>query len=98
MKVIDDNETNSSTGRSLATAPFIQAMKIEYNGLIKQINTPPSSRKHVKKNFVSFPQKLHLILKIAPKYDMNHIISWEIHGRCFHVHNREMFVDTILKK
>jgi hypothetical protein len=94
MELIDDNESNSSRGRSFAMAPIIQAMMNEYDGFIKQIIT----RKHARKRFISFPEKLYLILKIAPKYDMNHIISWEIHGRCFYVHNREMFVDTICKK
>jgi hypothetical protein len=63
---------------------------IEYNGRI--------TRKHVGKRFVSFPEKLHLILTMAPKYNVDHIISWEVHGRCFHVYSREMFVDTISTK
>jgi hypothetical protein len=95
MELINDNNTNSSKDLSLETAPIIQAMMIEYNCFIKQISTSLSSRKHARKRFVSFPEKLHLILKIAPKYDLNHILSWEIHGRCFYIQNREMFVDTI---
>jgi hypothetical protein len=100
MELIESNDMNSSKGPSHGAAHSIQAMIDEYNCLIERIipTQPQSTRKHVKKNFVSFPEKLHLIIMIAPKYDLNHAVSWEIHGRCFHIHNREIFEDTICKK
>jgi hypothetical protein len=43
-----------------------------------------------------FPSILHSILSKAEQYGYSHIISWRAHGRCFHVHDRDKFVNDVM--
>lgn len=45
-----------------------------------------------------FPIYLHYILHQTEKAGLSHIVSWCPHGRAFVVHNRELFVRTVLPK
>jgi hypothetical protein len=40
---------------------------------------------------VTFPVKLYILLKLAPKYGCHSIISWLAHGRSFKIHHRDLF-------
>jgi hypothetical protein len=102
----DDNDTISTKDEFLLTPNDhddkaeaerqIQDMMIEYNHRVNLIIPAKSpSNRRISKNFVSFTDKIYLILKIAPKYYFDGYISWAIHGRCFYIHNREMFLHTI---
>jgi hypothetical protein len=44
-----------------------------------------------------FPVKLHCMLEKAEK-EMNSIVSWQPHGRCFIVNQQDEFVERILKR
>ena len=44
----------------------------------------------------SFPVRLHYMLQDIEKDGMAHIVSWQVHGRCFLVHNHKLFVEKIL--
>jgi hypothetical protein len=44
----------------------------------------------------NFPVKLHYMLDELEKDGMEHIVSWQPHGRCFLVHNQDQFVEQIL--
>lgn len=47
----------------------------------------------------SFPIRLHYILSGELERDnMNHIASWQPHGRCFLVHDRAEFVKHVLPR
>lgn len=48
------------------------------------------------KNEHSFPVKLHYILSELENDGLDHIISWQPHGRCFIVRNQVDFVNQIL--
>jgi HSF-type DNA-binding len=44
----------------------------------------------------NFPVKLHFMLNELKSDGLDHIISWQPHGRCFVVHKSGLFVKTIL--
>ena len=80
----------------------IELMMAEYSQLVDAIlskqrleNALDSSGK---KCIITFPQKLHLILKIAPYYGFDYIISWQPHGRCFQIRNRNLFFSAIASR
>lgn len=43
-----------------------------------------------------FPTLLHLVLTRAEKDGYGHICSWQSHGRCFSVSNRDKFVSEVM--
>jgi hypothetical protein len=52
-----------------------------------------SSMNHGEHNF---PVKLHYMLDELEKDGMEHIVSWQPHGRCFLVHKQQQFVEHVL--
>jgi HSF-type DNA-binding len=47
-------------------------------------------------NVDSFPVRLHYMLSELEKDGMDHIVSWQPHGRCFVVRDQAAFVEKIL--
>jgi HSF-type DNA-binding len=45
-----------------------------------------------------FPMKLHKVLDDIERDNMEHIISWAAHGRCFMIHRPLEFVAQVLPK
>mmetsp|Transcript_25600 Transcript_25600/g.58770 ORF Transcript_25600/g.58770 Transcript_25600/m.58770 type:complete len:118 (+) Transcript_25600:94-447(+) len=45
-----------------------------------------------------FPWQLHECLDMAEKEGLEHIISWKPHGRAFHVHKPDEFVELIMPR
>jgi hypothetical protein len=43
-----------------------------------------------------FPEKLHYVLSEMEKDGLQHIASWQPHGRCFLVHDQALFTEKIL--
>lgn len=64
----------------------------------KLLNSFDSSGGNGNKCIMTFPQKLYLILKMAPSYGFDHIISWQPHGRSFQIRKRDVFVSTIASR
>jgi hypothetical protein len=46
----------------------------------------------------SFPERLHYVLSEMEKDGLQHVASWQSHGRCFLVHDQKLFTETILPK
>jgi hypothetical protein len=44
----------------------------------------------------TFPVTLHFLLNELKSDGLDHIISWQPHGRCFVVHKQTLFVETVL--
>jgi hypothetical protein len=44
-----------------------------------------------------FPWKLHDMLESVEEEGYAHIVSWQVHGRCFMVHKPREFVELIQK-
>ena len=45
-----------------------------------------------------FPQSLYIMLQQTEWAGLEHIVSWNAHGRAFGIHDREEFVKQILPK
>lgn len=46
----------------------------------------------------SFPFQLHLMLGELEAVGLSDVLSWQSHGRCFLVHNKERFVKEVLPR
>ena len=46
----------------------------------------------------AFPSKLQTLLRIVEKHDLDHIVSWQPHGRSFLIHDTNKFEDVIMRK
>jgi hypothetical protein len=44
----------------------------------------------------SFPMKLHYMLADIAKDGLEHIVGWQVHGRCFVVRDQPLFVKRAL--
>lgn len=47
-------------------------------------------------NEQNFPAKLHYMLSELDNDGMDHIVSWQPHGRCFVIHRQKDFVEKVL--
>lgn len=45
-----------------------------------------------------FPVKLYNMLEGTQKEGLDHIVSWQVHGRCFMIHKPKQFVADVLPK
>jgi len=52
-----------------------------------------NNRRSMHRNKENFPSKLHHILSSS---EYSHIISWMPHGRAWRIHNRPLFLETII--
>jgi hypothetical protein len=43
-----------------------------------------------------FPEKLHYVLTDMEKDGLQHVASWQSHGRCFLVHDQKLFAEKVL--
>lgn len=64
----------------------------------KKSSSPTTSAAPRQTNGVTepFPIKLHKMLEGNGANGMEHIASWQPHGRCFVVHNQQDFVDLVM--
>lgn len=46
----------------------------------------------------SFPEKLQLLLDTMAQESLEHIVSWQPHGRCFVIHDKNEFVNSIMPR
>jgi hypothetical protein len=44
----------------------------------------------------NLPVKLHYMLSDLETSGMDHIVSWQPHGRCFLVHKQHQFIENVL--
>ena len=47
---------------------------------------------------VAFPEKLHEMLTQVDEEGLTHIVSWQPHGRCFLVHEKKDFIESIMPR
>jgi hypothetical protein len=47
---------------------------------------------------IAFPEKLHILLTLAPQYGCGHVMSWLVHGRSFKIPNEDYFLRFISSK
>jgi hypothetical protein len=44
----------------------------------------------------NFPERLHYMLSDMEKDGLQHVASWQPHGRCFLVHDPNLFAEKVL--
>jgi HSF-type DNA-binding len=71
-----------------------------YHDHAQDVNTDPKESKNKPRGgvLVSFPLKLHSLLDKIEADGLDHVISWQPHGRCFVVHDPKKFVDHVMPK
>jgi hypothetical protein len=80
--------TNQQTGTPLSSSNVYQ----DYADVTEQdMKAPPSSKKES-----NFPERLHYVLSEMEKDGLQHIASWQPHGRCFLIHDLKLFAEKIL--
>ena len=92
-------QSDSSSGASRNTARVdhqyedygVEAALLESQQRSYNPGEPPSTND-------PFPIFLHYMLNDTEKNGLSHIVSWCPHGRAFVVHNRELFVKSVLPK
>jgi len=47
---------------------------------------------------VAFPEKLHEMLNSMEEENLEHIVSWQPHGRCFQVHKKTEFIEMVMPR
>ena len=61
------------------------------------LGTPPPKRKGPRGGVTSaFPVKLHEMLSRGQYDGTDHIVSWQVHGRAFTVHQPTVFVEELM--
>jgi hypothetical protein len=79
---------NQKNGTTITSGRVYQ----DYADVTKQDMKAPSSSKKDSQ----FPEKLHYVLSEMEKDGLEHIASWQPHGRSFIVHDQELFAEKIL--
>ncbi|GAX26205.1 hypothetical protein FisN_16Lh021 [Fistulifera solaris] len=64
-----------------------------------QMNIPSCKRKGPRGGVVNpFPVKLFSMLETTREEGLHHIVSWQVHGRCFRIHKSDRFVTDVLPR
>lgn len=95
-----DNEKKSGKGREKVRHNYHDHANDVSDGADGNVNeeTNPEGDDKAKDQQQSFPAKLHYMLNEMEKDGMDHIVSWQPHGRSFVVHNHHLFVRNILSR
>jgi hypothetical protein len=71
----------------------------DVNSIKREIQLPKGKRRGPRGGVVvPFPVKLYAMLEGTQKENLEHIVSWQAHGRCFTVHKPNEFVNDIMPR
>lgn len=79
--------------QSCQSRKHVHVVKHDYHDYAT-VNSPTPFYEHVLdggRNHNVFPYRLYEMLQLVERDGLDHIISWQPHGRCFAVHNPEEF-------
>lgn len=63
------------------------------------ITVPQPTQRHSRGGVtVAFPEKLHEMLRTVVSEGMDHVVSWQPHGRCFVIRRKEFFVEHVMPR
>lgn len=88
---------NLPSSSALSTSPTSSASKMEQAYHQITASSPPSVCLDAK-SALSFPLKLRHMLEEAEDLGLSHIVSWEMEGTAFRVHNPDEFVHLIMRR
>jgi hypothetical protein len=84
---------NQKNGTPITSGKVYQ----DYADVTKQDTTQDTMKEtSSSKKDSQFPEKLHYVLGEMEKDGLQHIASWQPHGRSFIVHDQELFAEKIL--
>ena len=94
----DDFRPSSKTSARRTKRPTISSSKKNTKKKMTSSSTITITSPRVQANGVTetFPVKLHKMLEGNAANGLEHIASWQPHGRCFVVHNQQEFVDLVM--
>lgn len=80
----------------LSYRDFLQAPTHQLEQLLE---LPPPKRRGPRGGVVApFPEKLYSVLQYAIDENLEDVIAWQSHGRCFFIYQPEAFVNDIMPK
>jgi len=88
-----EEKRSTTTGDCYRDFAFVQPhhlIGINRRGNANHVGPSPQSPSE------NFPVKLHYILSEMEKDGMQHIMSWQTHGRCFLVHDQKYLEKNVL--
>lgn len=93
---------DNAQGRTYVDHTYVDHLH-EPHDIPKTISVTDLASKHIAKGprggvSVAFPLKLHQMLTTVEEEHLEHIVSWQSHGRCFLVHDKKRFVDEIMPR
>jgi hypothetical protein len=93
----------SSSSRSVTTAQdethYRDYLRVAAGNVQQEIHSPKGKRRGPRGGVVvPFPVKLYNMLKGVEQEGLEHIVSWQPHGRCFIVHKPKEFVEEIMPR
>jgi hypothetical protein len=96
-------ENNSSRSNATAQAQdethYRDYWRIAASNVQQEIHSPKGKRRGPRGGVVvPFPVKLCNMLKGVEQEGLEHIVSWQPHGRCFMVHRPKEFVEDIMPR
>jgi len=79
---------------------YASSKVVAYRDYAKLQNTSSKSNEMAKVSCsykqINFPERLHYILNEMEKDGLQHVATWQPHGRCFIVHDPKYFSKEIL--
>ena len=91
MFALQGHAQSGSDDRAPSTSEYRDfSQEQEHSGDLAASNQNGTNREQ------SFPMKLHYMLSDMQADGLDHMVSWQPHGRCFVVHNSKLFVAQIL--
>lgn len=105
--VLEDEGPPPSTRRkrkSRRGSKFPKEIAYVDHSYVDHLHDPVVAKQTIKDNsnnnkgiIINFPEKLHQMLTAAD-HGFADVISWQPHGRAFHIHQKDPFVDEIMPK
>lgn len=80
--------------------PYIDFWSVPLALIKTQMQAPACKRKGPRGGVSEpFPVKLYeMLVGVAKEGQLEHVVAWQPHGRCFMIHHAQTFVDEIMPK
>lgn len=79
--------------------PYKDYLNVPVALIKRQMKSPKSKRKGPRGGVSEpFPTKLYEMLVGVAKEGLQHIVSWQPHGRCFVIHHSAAFINEIMPR
>jgi hypothetical protein len=95
----EDSSSSITTAQTQDETHYRDYLRVAVSNVMQEILTPEGKRRGPRGGVVvPFPVKLCNMLKGVEQEGLEHIVSWQPHGRCFMVHQPKEFVEDIMPR